>query len=75
MTIRYTHEGAEARVPVYVQATEWFVDKSLYLQADQETQRLYRWSVRLVWRTAGSGGEAEYVVLSPSSAEFSFYWQ
>lgn len=75
VTLRYTQGGAEVRLPIYVQATEWYVDKSLYLEADQESQRLYRWSVRLVRKAPGSGGEAEYIVLSPSSSEFSFYWQ
>ena len=75
VTVRYTHEGAEARVPVYVQATEWFVDGSLYLEADQETERLYRWTVRIVRRRAAGGSGAEYEPISPVSAERSFYWQ
>jgi hypothetical protein len=75
VTLRYTHEGAEARLPVYVQATEWFVDDSLYLEADQETERLYRWTVRIVRQQAGAGSEAEYVPISPVSEERAFYWR
>lgn len=75
VSLRYTHEGAEARVPVYVQAAEWFVDDALYLEADQETERLYRWTVRIVRRQSGTGSGAEYAPISPVSEERSFYWR
>jgi hypothetical protein len=75
VTLRYAHEGAEARAPVYVQAPEWFVADSFYLEADQETERLYRWTVRIVRQRAGTGSGAEYEPISPVSEERSFYWQ
>jgi RNA polymerase subunit RPABC4/transcription elongation factor Spt4 len=75
VTLRYSHNGAEVRLPVYVRTSEWFVDDALHLEADQETGRLYRWSVRLVRLRSGSGADAEYEMLSPPSEELTFYWQ
>jgi hypothetical protein len=74
VTIRYAAQGAEVQLPVYVQETQWFVDKALYLKADQETQRIYHWSVRIVRKETDSSGNDVYRPLGPPSQERSFYW-
>jgi hypothetical protein len=58
-----------------VQDTFWFVDDSLHLRADQETDRLYRWSVQVVRKGTDSSGDDVFVPLSSSSEEWSFYWE
>jgi hypothetical protein len=73
--LRWTEGGAPAATEVCVQQTQWFVDSSLYLRADQETARLYQWSVRVVQETTGDDGGASYVPLSPMSEERSFFWR
>lgn len=73
--VRYTNSGSPVVLPVQVQETFWWVDKALYLQADQETERIYRWSVRLVRKVTTDGGEEEYEAISPASEEWSFYWK
>lgn len=75
VTIRYTHQGSEVRLPVCVQQTHWWVDKALYLQADQETARVYYWSVQVVRKGLDEDGSEIFVPLSVSSAERSFYWR
>ncbi len=75
ITVRYTHEGAEVNLPVCVQETYWWVDKGLYLQADQETDRLYYWSVRIARRGTDDDGDEVFVPLSPPSEEWTFYWR
>ncbi len=75
VTLRYTHMGAEVRMPLCVQETYWWVDEGLYLQADQETDRVYYWSVRVVRKVVGEDEEETFVPLSPSSEEWSFYWR
>lgn len=75
VTIRYTNKGAEVDLPVCVQDTFWWVDKALYLQADQETDRVYYWSVRVVRKETDSDGNQTYVPLSPFTDEWSFYWR
>jgi hypothetical protein len=75
VTLRYTQQGARVELPVYVQSASWFVDEALYLAADQETDRIYHWSVRLVRKTTDADGNVEYVPLSGSSPERSFYWR
>jgi hypothetical protein len=73
--IRYTHDGNEITLPVRVQATFWFVDEGLYLQADQETGRAYVWGVRVVRQTKDAEGNDAYLPLSPLSEEWVFYWR
>lgn len=73
--IRYTHLGADETVPVCVQADFWFVDQSIYGRADQETDRLYHWSVQLMRKTTDSSGQESYTPLSPVSEEWSFHWR
>lgn len=75
MTVRYTNNGAEVGLPVCVQDTFWWVDKALYLQADQETDRVYYWSVRVVRKEMDADGNETFVPLSPSTEEWSFYWR
>jgi len=75
LLVRYTHEGAQEVLPVHVQGTFWWVDGSLYLQADQETEFVYYWSVRLVRQEADAEGNETYTPISPPSEEWSFYWK
>jgi hypothetical protein len=75
VTIRYTRQGSEVRLPVCVQGTFWWVDKALYLQADQETDRVYYWSVQVVKKGIDEDGDEIFVPLSMPSAESSFYWR
>ena len=75
LLLRYTHQGVSVVLPVHVQETFWWVDKALYLQADQETQFVYYWSVRLVRKEVDAEGKETYVPLSPASEERSFYWK
>jgi hypothetical protein len=75
VSVRYTHSGAEVNLPVCVQATQWWVDKALYLQADQETDRVYFWDVRTVRKETDAEGNETYVPLGPPSEEWSFYWR
>lgn len=73
--VRWTEKGAPAATEVCVQETQWFVDRALYLRADQETDRLYSWRVRIVRKETGDGGAAVYVPLGPFGEERSFYWR
>jgi len=75
LTIRYTHQGSEVQLPVCVQETYWWVDDALYLQADQETDRVYYWSVQVVRKGIDDEGSEVFIPLSESSAERSFYWR
>ena len=75
LTVRWTEGGAPASSPYYLQQTFWFVDDGLYLRADQETDRVYYWSVRLVRKGTDSEGNEVYVALSSSSEEWSFFWR
>jgi RNA polymerase subunit RPABC4/transcription elongation factor Spt4 len=75
VTVRYTHQGAEVGLPVCVQQTFWWVEESLYLQADQETGRVYYWSVRLARQATDEEGNETFVPLGPASEEWSFYWR
>ena len=75
VVLRYTHRGAPEALPVRVQGTSWFVDEDLYLQADQETEFIYYWSVRLVRKVVDAEGKETYLPLSPASEERSFYWK
>lgn len=73
--LRYTRQGSEVVLPVYVQVAQWFVDPALYLQADQETNRAYHWRVRAVLKVTDAAGQVTYVPLSTSSEEQVFYWK
>ncbi len=75
VTVRYTHNAAEVRLPICVQATHWWVDDALYLQADQETDRVYYWSVSVARKQTDADGMESFVPLGPSSEEWSFYWR
>jgi hypothetical protein len=75
VTLRYTHSGSEVQLPVCVQETYWWVDDALYLQADQETDRVYYWSVRVVRKEIDEERNETYVPLGPPSEELSFYWR
>jgi RNA polymerase subunit RPABC4/transcription elongation factor Spt4 len=75
LILRFTHNGQEVRLPSYLQVPYWYVSKDLYLEADQETGRLYEWSVRVVRKTTDSGGKVVYIPLSASSVEKAFYWK
>lgn len=75
VNLRWTEGGAPAGDKVCVQQTSWYVDKQFHLRADQETERIYYWTVRLARRTTDSDGAAEFVALSQPSAERSFYWK
>ena len=75
VTVRYTNAGSEVNLPVCVQATYWWVDEALYLQADQETDRVYNWSVRIARIETDEEGNETYVPLGASSEEWSFYWR
>ena len=72
--VRYTHMGGEVILPVRVQRLYWYVDRSLYLQAYLETDRVYHWSVRVVQQTDADDQES-YVPSSLDSEEWSFYWR
>jgi RNA polymerase subunit RPABC4/transcription elongation factor Spt4 len=73
--VRYTHDGGQINLPVCVQETYWWVDRALYLQADQETQRVYFWNVRLARKETDADGNQTFLPLSPASDEWSFYWR
>jgi hypothetical protein len=75
VAVRYVSSGSRVSVPVYVQRTSWFVSKLLHGKADQESDRRYTWSVRLVRKRTGAEGNDEYVPLSGWSEERTFYWK
>ena len=75
MTVRWTERGAQASTQVCIQATFWFVDSSLYLRADQETDRMYSWSVQLAREEPSESGQQAYAPFSPFSEERSFRWR
>jgi hypothetical protein len=45
------------------------------MQADQETDRIYYWRVRLVRKVTDAEGTEDYVPISEDSEEWSFYWR
>jgi hypothetical protein len=75
LTVRWTEGGSPAASSYYVQETFWWVSDELYLRADQETDRVYFWSVRLVRKGVDAEGNEVYTPLSPSSEEWSFHWR
>jgi len=74
VTVRWTEGGARTSTQVCVQATSWFVDESLYLRADQETDRVYDWSVQLAREETDESGQETFSPFSPSGGERSFHW-
>lgn len=75
VTVRYVSQGTTVSVPVYVQRASWFVSRMLYGKADQESERRYTWSVRLVRKRASASGSDEYVPISGWSDERVFVWK
>jgi hypothetical protein len=75
ITMRWTEAGAPASNQTCLQETHWFVDEAFYLRADQETDRVYFWSVRLVRSQTDEEGNDVFVPFSPSSQEWAFYWR
>lgn len=74
VNVRWTEGGAPANAGVCVQETQLFMGEDLYLRADQETQRIYRWTVQLVRQQTNAEGNTTYFPLSPLSEESFFYW-
>ena len=72
--LRWTEGGAPALNETCVQETHWYLDDLLHLRADQETGRIYYWTVRLARRQTDSAGNTTYATFSAPSEEFSFYW-
>jgi hypothetical protein len=60
---------------VCVQDTLWFMPESLYLRADQETDRLYAWSVDLARRKTDANDNVRFEPFSPASEEWTFHWR
>jgi hypothetical protein len=75
VAVRYVSGGTPVSVPVRVQRPAWFVSKLLYGKADQESERRYTWSVRLVRQRAGAQGSDDYVPISGWSEERVFHWK
>lgn len=75
VTVRWTERGAPSSTQVCIQATSWFVDGSLYLRADQETDREYDWGVQLAREERGDSGQDTFTPFSPSGRERSFHWR
>jgi len=73
--IRYVSGGATVSSPVYVQRPSWFVSKLLHGKADQESERLYTWSVRLVRKHTADDGTDEFTSISGWSEERAFHWK
>jgi len=73
--IRYVAGGATVSAPVYVQRPAWFVSKMLHGKADQESERMYTWSVRLVRKRTADDGTDEYTSISGWSEERAFQWK
>jgi RNA polymerase subunit RPABC4/transcription elongation factor Spt4 len=75
VTVQWTEQGAMAANEVCVQDTLWFMPESLYLRADQETDRLYSWSVEVARRITDVSSNVRFQPFSPSSEERSFHWR
>jgi RNA polymerase subunit RPABC4/transcription elongation factor Spt4 len=73
--LRWTEGGAPAHNEACVEQAYWYVDDLLYLRADQETDRIYYWTVRLALRQTDSEGSTTFVPFSPPSEERSFHWR
>lgn len=74
LTVSYVRNQAEVELSMCVQETQWWVDDSLYLQADQETGRAYHWWVTVVRKEIDGEGNVNYVPLGPACDEQTFYW-
>lgn len=75
LSLRYTHDGSMVDLRVCVQETFWWVDPALYGEADQETDRVYFWSVQVARKGTDAEGNESYVPLSAASEEWKFYWR
>jgi hypothetical protein len=75
IVLRFTQQGTEVVRAYIVEDREWTVDTTLYLLADADTNRAYRWRVRAVQRSWDPAGKAVYIPASYSSGEWVFYWQ
>jgi hypothetical protein len=75
LIVSYAQNGSSVELPLCLQATQWWVDDGLYLQADQETGRAYHWKVLVVREETGEDGNPSYVPLGPASQERTFYWR
>jgi RNA polymerase subunit RPABC4/transcription elongation factor Spt4 len=75
VTVRWTENGAPVSNEVCTQEMVWNVEKWLYLRADQETDRLYYWSVRIVRKGTDASGQVTYIPLTSPSEERAFYWR
>ena len=74
LTVSYVQGGSRVDLPMCLRTTQWWVDDGLYLQPDQETDRAYHWSVRVVRRQLDADEVVTYVPLGPASEEWTFYW-
>ena len=59
LTVGYVQNGARVELPMCLRDTQWWVDEGLYLQADQETDR--------VW--AERQGASDYLIKPPNEAD------
>lgn len=75
VVLHWIEEDAPASTQVCIQETFWYVDQALYLRADQTTDRVYYWSVRLVQKETDEEGNESFVPFSPSSEEWTFHWR
>jgi hypothetical protein len=73
--LHWTEEGAPSGTQVCVQRTFWYMDQTLYLRADQVTERVYEWSVRLVRKEVDAEGNETLIPLGPASEEMFFHWR
>jgi hypothetical protein len=75
VNLSWTERGAPANNEACLQQTYWYIDSLLYLRADQETGRIYYWTVRLARGQTSAEGSTTYIPLSPPSEERYFYWK
>ena len=75
LTVGYVRGGSPVELAMCLRGTQWWADSGLYLQADQETGREYRWWVRVVREEIDEDGNTSYVPLGPPSPERTFYWR
>ena len=75
LTVGYVRGGSPVELAMCLRDTQWWADSGLYLQADQETGREYRWWVRVAREELDESGNTRYVPLGPASSERTFYWR
>jgi hypothetical protein len=75
VSVSWSRQGSIQGTETCVQSTSWFVDAWLYLQADQESGRLYHWTVRIARRGNDAQGNNIFIPLSPSSEARTFSWK